>query len=176
MPTNPRLTRASRRLRTLSWIALCLTFAACSMTWFFADKRWMPPAVAAWMPSSGLSVAQRIAGFAIEMIPFAAAFYTLMALNSICTRYARGELFGPRAGADYRSLGKGLLWLGVASTLYTTLTIALFTFSLEKRVLTIGFGLSLAELYLLIVGGAVMMLGHVMEEAHRVHQENSEFV
>jgi hypothetical protein len=136
----------------------------------------MPPTLAAQMPPAGLSVAQQIAGFAIEMIPFAAAFYTLMTLNSICARYARGEIFGPRTGTAYRSLGKGLLWLGVAHGLYATLLTAVFTFSLEKREIAFSLGLSLSDLYLLIVGGAVMMLGHVMEEAHRLHQENSEFV
>jgi hypothetical protein len=80
------------------------------------------------------------------------------------------------AGRAYRSLGKSVLWLGVANALYTTLIIAVFTFSLEKRAIMIGFGLSLSELYLLIVGGAMMMLGHVMEEARRLHQENSAFV
>ncbi len=176
MSTNPPLMRASRRLRILSWIAGGIALAVGSMRWFFADKGWMPPAVVAWMPSGGLSAGQRIAGFVIEMIPFAAAFYTLMALNSICARYARGEIFGPRAGAAYRSLGKGVLCLGVANALYTTLIIAVFTFSLEKGTIVLGFGLSLADLYLLIVGGAMMMLGHVMEEARRLHQETSEFV
>ena len=176
MSTNLRLARASRRLRALSWIAVCLAFAVGSMRWFFASKGWMPPAAAAWMPPAGLSVAQRIAGFAIEMIPFSAAFYTLMALNSICARYARDEVFGPRAGAAYRSLGKGLLCLAIANALYTTMIIAVFTSSWEKRQIVLSLGLSLSDLYLLIVGGAVMMLGHVMEEAYRLHQENSEFV
>ena len=176
MSTNLQLTHASRRLRILSWIAGCIALAVGSMRWFFADKGWMPPAVVAWMPSGGLSAGQRIAGFVIEMIPFAAAFYTLIALNSICARYARGEVFGPQAGTGYRSLGKGLLCLGVANALYTTLIIAVFTFSSEKGAIVLGFGLSLTDLYLLIVGGAMMMFGHVMEEARRLHQENSEFV
>jgi len=176
MPTNLQLTHASRRLRILSWTAGCIALAIGSLRWFFADKGWLPPAVVAWMPSDGLSAGQRIAGFVVEMIPFAAALYTLVALNSICARYARGEIFGPRAGTAYRSLGKGVLCLGVANALYTTMIIAVFTFSLEKRAIVLGFGLSLADLYLLIVGGAMMMLGHVMEEARRLHRENSEFV
>jgi len=176
MPINLQLTRASRRLRILSWTAGCIALAVGSMRWFFASEGWMPPAAAAWMPAAGLSLAQRIAGFAIEMIPFFAAFYTLMALNSICARYARDEVFGPRAGTAYRSLGKGLFCLGIANALYTTMIIAVFTFSWEKREIVLSLGLSLSDLYLLIVGGAVMMLGHVMEEAHRLHQENSEFV
>jgi hypothetical protein len=68
-----------------------------------------------------------------------------------------------------------VLCLGVANALYTTLIIAVFAFSLEKRAIVLSFELSLADLYLLIVGGAMMMLGHVMEEARRLHQENSEF-
>jgi hypothetical protein len=170
------LTRASRRLRVLSWIGLCIALAAGSMRWFFASKEWMPPAVVAWMPSDGLSIAQRIAGFAIEMMPLGAVLYTFMALDSICARYARGEIFGSRAGSAYRSLGKGVLCLGITNALYTTLIIAVFTFSFEKRAIVIGFGLSHADLYLLIIGGAVMMLGHVMDEAGRLHRENSEFV
>src|SRR5712671_6172256 len=129
---NLGLAHASRRLRILSWIAGSIALAAGALRWVFADKVWMPPAVGAWMPAGGLSAGQRFAGFAIEMIPFAAAFYTLVALNSICARYTRGEVFGPRAGAAYRSLGKGLLCLGVAQALYTTLVIAVFNFSPEK--------------------------------------------
>jgi len=82
----------------------------------------------------------------------------------------------PGAASAYRSLGKGVLGLGIANALYTTLIIAVFTFSFEKHSVVIGFGLSHADLYLLIIGGAVMMLGHVMDEAGRLHRENSEFV
>lgn len=176
MSTDFPIKRASRRLRVLSWIGLSIALAAGSMRWFFASKAWMPPAVVGWMPPGGLSMAQRIAGFAIEMMPLGAALYTFMALDSICARYARGEIFGARAGSAYRSLGKGVLCLGIANAMYTTLIIAVFTLSFEKRAMVIGFGLSHADLYLLIVGGAVMMLGYVMDEAQRLHQENSEFV
>jgi hypothetical protein len=176
MPMSLQLTRASRRVRTLSWIAMCLAFGIGAMRWSFADKAWMSPAVVAWMPSGGLSAGQRMAGFAIEMIPFAAASYILVALNSICAHHAQGEVFGSWAGTAYRSLGRGVFCLGIANALYTTLVIAVFTLSSEKQAIVLGFGLSLSDLYLFVGGGVFMMLGHVMEEARRLHQENSEFV
>jgi hypothetical protein len=162
--------------RIASWSALGVAFAAVSLRWWFASAAWMPPVVAAHFPPGGLSAGQRVAGFAVEMIPFAAAFYTVMALNAICARYHRRELFGPHIGTAYRSLGRGLLLLGVAHALYITLMTAALSLTSASGQIVVSLGLSLADLYLLIVGGAATMLGHVMEEAHRLQQENSEFV
>ncbi len=167
---------ASRWFQALSWAALGVVGAAGALRWWFATAAWMPPALALHLPADGLSVGQQLAGFAVEMIPFAAALYTVLALNTICARYARGELFAARIGTAYRALGKGLLFLGLANGLYITLATAVVTYAPERPQLALAVGLSLADLYLLIVGGALMMLGHVMDEARRLQQENSEFV
>jgi hypothetical protein len=76
----------------------------------------------------------------------------------------------------YRAFGKGLLLLGAANGVYTTLVSMLFALLLDARRLSISIGLSTADLYLLIVGAAVMMLGFVMEEAHRIERDNSQIV
>ena len=119
--------------------------------------------------------AVRLACFVVELIPLAAAYYALAALYRICRAYGAGEIFRRETGILYRRFGRGLLLLGGANALYTSLLSALLSFAVQGK-LTISVGLSTADLYLLIVGCAVQMLGMVMDEAYRLHDENSQIV
>ena len=102
--------------------------------------------------------------------------YALVALHHICEVYAKGDIFGKQMGAMYRKFGRGLLLLGAASGLYTALITTVLTYVPGTTHLAIPFGLSTADMYLMVVGVAVMMLGSVMDEAHRIQDENSTFI
>ncbi len=147
------------------------------LRWFVIDNpNWLPPTIASYVKPGTLTYMHRLAGFFIELIPLAAALYTLAALHRICTAYCRGEVFGPTSGTCYRKFGTGLVLLGAANGLYTTLVIGAFSLLNEKKEFIIALGLSTADLYLLVVGCAVMMLGIVMDEAYRIHDENAQIV
>ncbi len=177
MPDNQRLTRLSRRIQALVWVVGTVSVGASVLRWLVADTRAaLPPTLAALMPAGPLGFERRLAGFSVELIPLAAALYVLVVLHRICAEYAQGELFGARMGKRYRAFGRGLLLLGLANGLYTALITIVLTYVPGTTRLAIPLGLSTADLYLMVVGVAVVMLGGVMDEAHRIQDENANIV
>jgi hypothetical protein len=168
----------SGRLQRLLWLVGAVMIGAAVLRWFAGNdvRTWLPPTLAAYAPSGPLGIGSRVAGFCVEALPLAAALYTLVALHRICAAYVEGKIFSPDMARLYRAFGRGLLLLGAANGLYTTLVTAVLTFSADRKSISLPLGLSTADLYLLVVGGAVMMLGLVMEEAHRIQSENSQIV
>lgn len=163
----------------MQWMVVLLWL----LTLVIAILRWSAPQIVAWLPPTlatqvgpaGLSSGVRIAGFLVELLPLVAAAYALAALFRICSAYARGELFRRETGVQYRRFGAGLLLLGGANALYTATLSGLLSMAVQGK-LSISVGLSTADLYLLIVGGAVQMLGVVMDEAYRIQDDNSQIV
>jgi hypothetical protein len=137
---------------------------------------WLPPTLAAHVGTSPLAPGVRLACFMVELIPLAAACYALVALFRICGAYGKGDIFRRETGIEYRRFGRGLFLLGGANALYTALLSAILSSSTGSGKLAISLGLSTADLYLLIVGCAVQMLGIVMDEAYRIHDENTQIV
>ncbi len=175
--SKARLTRLGQGLRLLIWLAGTLSISVAVMRWFMFDVRaWLPPTLAAYMPSGSLGLERRFAGFCIELIPLIAAIYILVMLYRIAGTCISGELFGSNVSQSYKNLGRGLILLGVANGLYTALITVVLTYSPNAGTIKIPLGLSTADLYLMVVGVAFVMLGHVMEEAYRIHQENSMIV
>ena len=175
--SKTRLVRLGKGLKLLIWLAGALSISVAVLRWFVLDVRgWLPPTLAAYMPSGPLGIERRLAGFCIELIPLVAAIYVLVMLYRISGMCISGELFGSKTGLSYRKLGRGLILLGAANGLYTALITVVLTYSPSAGNLKIPLGLSTADLYLMVVGVAVVMLGHVMEEAHRIHHEISMIV
>ena len=175
--SKTRLVRLGKGLKLLIWLAGAMSTSVAVLRWFVLDvPGWLPPTLAAYMPSGSLGIERRQAGFCIELIPLIAAIYVLVMLYRISGLCISGELFGSKTGLSYRKLGRGLILLGAANGLYTALITVVLTYSPSAGNLKIPLGLSTADLYLMVVGVAVVMLGHVMEEAHRIHHEISMIV
>lgn len=165
--------------RILQWTIIVLwllTLGVAVLRWSSdTTVTWLPPTLAAHVGVGNVTDGVRLACFVVELVPLAAAYYALTALHRICGAYGRGELFQRETGVLYRRFGSGLLLLGGANALYTSLLSAILSSALQKKLL-ISVGLSTADLYLLIVGCAVQMLGLVMDEAYRIHDENRQIV
>jgi hypothetical protein len=172
-----KLVKLGQGLKLLIWIVGTLSTCVAVMRWFVFDVRaWLPPTLAAYMPSGSLVIERRLAGFCTELVPLAAAIYILVMLYRISGMCISGELFGSKVSLSYRKLGRGLIFLGISNGLYTALISVVLTYSPRAENFKIPLGLSTADLYLMVVGVAVVMLGHVMEEAHRIHHEISMIV
>lgn len=177
MDPSARLKIMSRRVHRFAIAVGAISGGITLLRWFvLTDPNWLPPTIAAYIRPGMLTPLHRLAGFLIELIPLTAALYNLVVLHRICIGYCRGEFFGPDSGGNYRKFGTGLLLLGIANGLYTTLTIAVFSLLDTPKRLVLAFGFSTADLYLMILGLAVIMLGTVMDEAYRIHEENTQIV
>jgi len=170
------LMKTSRKLRMVIVSLWLLTLGAAVLRWTITGTATLlPPTLAAQFGSGPFPPTIRLACFVVELAPLAAAYYSLVALYRICGAYGHGDIFKRETGILYRRFGTGLLLLGGANALYTTLVSALLS-SAGGGKLAISVGLSTADLYLLIVGGAVQMLGIVMDEAYRLHDENAQII
>ncbi len=175
METN-RLATLSRRLQRVLWLVGLLMVEAAMLPWLIgSDVPLLPRTLAVYAPARPFTASLRLAGAALELLPLAAALYALIALYKICSRYAAGTIFTAEMASLNRAFGRGLLLLGAANGLNITLITALLSFW-DTGKISLQLGLSTADLYLLIVGAAVVMLGLVMEEAHRIYRDNLQIV
>lgn len=176
MGQNDRLKIMSRRVYRFG-IGVGITSTAIALLrWFvLADTNLLPPTIAAHVKPGSLTMMHRMAGFVIELVPLTPALAALAILYSICCDYCRGALFGKSMGNKFRRLGVSFALLGTANGLYTTLIIGVFSL-LDNDRLRLAMGLSTSDLYLIVVGCAVTMLGVVMDEAFRIHDENTQIV
>lgn len=171
------LMKKSRRLQLGIIVLWILTLGAAVLRWTVTGTATLlPPTLAAKFGTDPITPFIRLACFVVELVPVAAAYYALVALYRICGAYGNGDIFKRETGILYRRFGKGLLLLGGANALYTSLISALLSSTVGSGKLAISVGLSTADLYLLIVGGAVQMLGFVMDEAYQLHDENSQII
>lgn len=177
MDSKTGLEKMSRRVRYLGVFVGFVSIIIAALRWFVIDDpNWLPPTIVAHIEPDNLTRSHRQVGFLIELLPLAAALYTLSSLHQICTAYTRGELFAKGLGVRYKKFGTGLLLLGLANGLYTSLIIATFSLLSRERQLSVALGFSTADLYLFIVGLVVLMIGTVMEEAHHISTENQQFI
>lgn len=176
MKQQNRLSRLSRRVYRFGIGVGAVSTIIALLRWFVLDNpNLLPPTIATYVKPGSMTMMHRLSGFVIELIPLTPALYALATLYGICSDYSRGELFGRSTGKKYRTLGICLALLGAANGLYTTLIIGIFSI-LDKGHLLLAFGLSTSDLYLIVVGGAISMLGVVMDEAFRIHEENSQII
>lgn len=174
MPKANSLMKASRKLKLVIIVLWALTMGIAVLRWTVAGTAaWLPPTLATRVATGPIAPDIRLACFVVELVPLAAAYYALAALYCICGVFGSGDIFKRETGILYRRFGRGLLLLGGANVLYTSLISALLSSSAGSGKLAISVGLSTADLYLLIVGCAVQMLGIVMDEACRLHDENA---
>jgi hypothetical protein len=174
---SPRLAKMSRVLNLLLVTIGTLVIAIALLRWFVIDNpNLLPPTIASYIKAGTLTTKHRLVGFIIELIPLSAVLFTLVSLYRICAVYLKGEVFSPVMGMYYRRFGKGLVLLSVANGLYTALLSAMFSLFSEKKELVISLGLSTADVYLLMIGVLFVMLGTVMDEAYRIHDENKQII
>jgi len=176
MEPHDRLRRLSRRVYRFAIGVGAVSAMIALLRWFVLDDpNLLPPTIATYVKPGSMTMAHRLSGFVIELIPLTPALYALATLYGICSDYSRGALFGRSTGKQYSRLGICLVLLGAANGLYTTLIIGVFSL-LDKGRLLLAFGLSTSDLYLIVAGWAVTMLGVVMDEAFRIHEENSQII
>lgn len=176
MMRDEHLQTLSRRVYRMGVGVGIMSTAIALLRWFvLTDPNVLPPTIATHISAGKLTIVHRVAGLIVELIPLSPALYALTTLSNICGDYGRGMLFCATTGNRFRSLGISIVLLGCANGLYTTLIIGIFSLLDTNRV-TLAFGLSTSDLYLIVVGCAIAMLGVVMDRAFQIHEENSQII
>lgn len=190
---SPVQSRSFRRLAwgllALSWTCAGASFALSVLRWAAIGHAdgwggWMPvglvPAqaqLAGLTPPASMEPPWRWVGVALECIPAAAMFYTVLCVHRICRAFLAGEVFGATVVAGFRGVGWGFLAMFVTSLLYQVGVTALLSWLASgQNGGMIALGVGPFEVSTLVVGLMMLLLAHVLAEGHRLQAEADAFV
>lgn len=166
--------RAMRWLARGSAIATPIAYAALwtRFSWASGMLRDALPG----LETAGVGVAQLITGFWLGMVPVALAAAALWQAAQFFGLYEADDLFPPAAALALRRLGKLLVATAVASIIVRTLAGLVFSLHLPAGQKQLVIAFSSSDVFLLIFGGLMLMIGHILAEAARIAAENRQFV
>lgn len=124
-------------------------------------------------PIERLTPIMRLIGFALTLMAEMPVFLGLNSLRRLFLLYSEGTMFGERNVAALRNLGLSLIFFGVAQLLLNPLLSLALTFGNApgRRVVTVG--ISSGVVVAAIVGGVLLVIAWVMDEARKTHEEQS---
>lgn len=183
MDNAKRIRRLSARLNVVVTALLALVPLAVLLYWVFYND--LPPdwiflksvaagalelALGGRLPASPMC---RTLGFFVTLIPTGVGLYGLLGLRRLFALYRAGRVFEPANVACYRRIGRAaLFWAGAVFLQTPLLSLAL---SLDapkgQRHLTVGIGTT--ELTALFLGGVVLLIAWVMDEARGLEEDRS---
>ena len=173
-----RVRRVSRVMRVLCTVAIVVLPAGLALMWLFFDTvrdGWPTISGVLNLPPK-LPVAERIAGFAITMIPAGLFIYGLFRLRALFGLYARGEVFHPAAARCLRGFAWALVLVGASNPLTSALLSVALTLGNPPGERTLAISLSSDDLGTIFLGGLLLVIAWIMGEAGRIAEENRQFV
>lgn len=178
-PDRTKLVATSRLMARVSLGAIIFIPLGYLLIWFdVVEVRNVLGAsgVNALINSPETSVARRLGGFGISMVPQLALLYGLTRLSHFFTGFAEGAVFGEAAADHLRGFARALLAFAVLDFVMEAplSAYATWTNSPGERVLTLSLGWDDLHIYFLIA--LFFALTRVMAEGIRLARENAEFV
>ena len=173
------------RLSRLAAVMCCVVaiggaLSEIALAWVWLSPSWITKYVA---PHAGVDPALvhvdwtvQAAGFAVSMVPLGVLLYALHQAYGLFDSYRRGELFPDSAPRRLRRIGLAMLALAVLRPISAAALSAVLTFANPpgQKLLVIGF--SVEDYMIAVFGGLLMAIGHVMTEARRLADDNSQIV
>jgi hypothetical protein len=123
------------------------------------------------LPSWGLA-----AGFGLGLIPLLILLYALWQVRCFFRLYRENDLFPAEAGHYLRNFGVALLVLAPSSILTGIAASVLFSLDRPEGQRQLAISVSSGEIFVLLVGALIMMIGRILSEAHRLAEENRQIV
>lgn len=174
-------TRLSRLAALMCFVvAIGGALSEIALAWVWLSPSWITKYVA---PHAGvdptlveLNGAVQAAGFAVSMLPLGVLLYALHQAYGLFDSYRRGQLFPDSAPRRLRRIGVAMLVLAVLRPLTAAALSAILTFANPpgQRLVVIGF--SVEDYMIAVFGGLLLAIGHVMAEAKRLADDNSQIV
>lgn len=178
MENKERITLASRKLRRICIVLVFLLPLICALYWcFFNQVRHLPNMMNFPVPvAEDLPTKSRILGFFIDLLPLSVFVYALQTLSKLFHLYENGIIF-TQANVDcFNRLGKAMIAWMVCHFLNNSLISIALTLHHPpgQRVFTIG--IEGADFGALFVGGVILTVTWVMDEARKIKEDQELFI
>jgi len=178
VPLLERIQRLSRLMRRLILVAILLDIGGVIALW--ASDYLVR---ASLLPGFGLSPEQvtltldvRLLGFLLSLPAAGIMLALLLESFHLFGDYGRGRIFTPAAIGRLGRLARGILLLAALQPVLHTLHVLVLTMHNPPGHRLLSVGVSSGELALAFLGGLLLAISWVMQEASRIATENSEFV
>lgn len=116
------------------------------------------------------------AGFVLGFFPLLILLYGLWQVRRFFRLYAENELFPAAAGLYLRNFGLALFVLVPVNVLTSSAASVLFSLHRPEGQRQLALSVSSSEVFVLIIGALIMMIGRILTEAHRLAEENRQIV
>ena len=115
-------------------------------------------------------------GFSISMIPLMALFYALYQVYRLCDGLRRGAVFWQLSALHLQRVGWAMLAISGLRPLTNTLLSIILTAANAPGERHIVLAFSMDDYMIAVLGGLVLILGHVMNEAGLIARENQQII
>jgi len=128
--------------------------------------------ISLYTPGNGVNLTfnpvSQVLGFLITLIPLSLLMYIFSRLKNLFENYSNGEVFSETNANIYKKLGQSIFGFVVGNMVAEPLySLALsFQNSVGDRFVSLGF--SGSDFTCLVVGAVVILVSHVMLEAHKL--------
>ena len=180
MSQTSKIISASRRMKYICTALIWLLPVCCGVFWFFFNEFYKP---GSFIPTSmiplpvpvhqPLAASIRFAAFLAQLIPLAAMIAGLVRLKELFHLYEHGEIFSERTVLCFQRLGRTLITYVICNMVQTTLLSIILSLPNPpgKRMLTIAIGSP--EFTSLFIGGVILVITSVMEEARLIQEDQA---
>ncbi|MCY6379599.1 DUF2975 domain-containing protein [Hoeflea prorocentri] len=182
--TNPTDATFRRVVRLSLWLKRLATLGIILFVGFtfsvLAVPDWFDTMVMTAYPgmpiATGITLFKRISLILLLALPLGVSLYGLWNIRMLFDCYARGEVFSPAPAAHIRNVGLAMLVNVVLTALVHSLGSLVLTLDNPPGTRQLSVTASSDTYLLLLLGGLLLVIGWVMQEAARISDENSRFV
>ena len=175
---SPSIARLSGVLKSLAWTTIAITAAGCA----YALSR-APVQMSQWVTAhSGapqtwaFSTLSLILWGALVVVLAASGIYVLWRLATLFALYQKGEALSDAAARAIRLAGVGLIVRAGLGVLARPLESLIVTLDAPAGQHMVAIAFDASDLWLVLAGGLVLVIGAVTRDAVAIARENEAFV
>lgn len=161
-------------------VAVTGAIAELALAWVWLDPGLVEAYVLPRLVLAGAPVAldgtTRLVGFAVSMVPMAILLFTLHQSYELFDAFRLGQVFTAHTPVRLRRIGLAMVVLGVLRPVAAMLLGLALTISNPDGQRILALSISLDDILIAAFGGLVLAIGHVLVEAARLADDNSQIV
>jgi len=169
-----RIQRVSKKFRVLfAVLSLCIPILVL-LYWLLFNH--LPAGFIMQLPvavKSSLPMGTLVMAFFVSLIPTSVAIYGLINLNRLFRLYEQAIVFSEQNVLYFRRIGYTLIYWVVANQLFTVLISLTLTFNNPPGERMLVAQLAISDIGSLIIGGVVVLVSWVMNEATKMEHEQA---